>query len=335
MIQTKQFATHMIPTQSIDDNNTDLDAQLAQSILVEINCTGVLTVSGEDALRFLQGQTTCDMRDVSHTHSTLGAFCTPKGRVFANFRAFKIADTFYLHMDKSIVESTRLALDKYIRFFKALMTNESKQWTCFGVAGIQAEEVLKTVFTNIPEAINAVIEIKSGMIIRLPNTQPRFEVWLNDVATADEYRQLLSTELKIASPSIWNLLNIRAGLAYITIETVEAFTPHMINYQAVGGISFTKGCYTGQEIVARTHYLGKLKKHLYRLSVNTTELPITGSAVIQNGQPVGEVVNAVMVNANTVELLAVIQQQSIETGGLSINGQEATILTLPYSLESE
>lgn len=326
---------HMITTQTENDNNTDLDAQLTQSILIDINSTGVLSVSGEDALKFLQGQTTCDMRDVNTTTARLGAFCTPKGRVFANFRALKLADTFYLHMNKSIVESTRLALDKYIRFFKSTMTNESEAWFCLAVAGTQAEAILKKTFIRTPEAINTTIEIKSGVIIRLPGALPRFEIWLSDVTVAKDYFKLLSTELKIAPQATWDLLNIRAGLAMITPENIEAFTPHMINYQAVGGISFTKGCYTGQEIVARTHYLGKLKKHLYRLSINSAELPIAGSVVTQNGQNVGEIVNAVKANSSTVELLAVIQQQSVEDGGLSINEQNATLLTLPYSLENE
>jgi folate-binding protein YgfZ len=252
----KHFAAHMITTQTEDDNNIDLDAQLAQSILVEINTAGMLSVNGEDALRFLQGQTTCDMRDVSDTHSTLGAFCTPKGRVFANFRTFKIADTFYLHMDESIAESTRLALDKYIRFFKATMTDESKQWYGLGVAGKEAEKYFKKDAVELPKIINGVSRIETGVIVRLPHSEPCFEIWFNSALLRAVHKSELSNELKETSASGWDLLNIRAGLARITSETVEAFTPHMINYQAVGGVSFTKGCYTGQEIVARTHYLG-------------------------------------------------------------------------------
>lgn len=325
----------MTTTQPQNDNNTDLDAQLTQSILVNVASTGVLSVSGEDALRFLQGQTTCDMREVNTTTSILGAFCTPKGRVFANFRALKIADTFYLHMDESIVESTRLTLDKYIRFFKAIMTNESSRWTCLGVTGTHAENIVKKITIATPQLMNEVVGITSGVIIRLPYTASCFEVWLADKNASETFQRLLSDTLAMAPPSIWSLLTIRAGLATITPETVEAFTPHMINYQAVGGISFTKGCYTGQEIVARTHYLGKLKKHLYRLRVHADQLSIAGSSVTQNGQNVGDVVNAVMVDSTTIELLAVIQQQCAHEGKLFINEKPAELLTLPYTVEND
>lgn len=321
-----------LATQTPDNNSTDLHMQLAQSILVNITPFGVLSISGDDAVRFLQGQTTCDMREINSNTSTLGAFCTPKGRVFANFRALQIAGAFYLHMNEAIVEPTRLALDKYIRFFKATMANENNEWIGFGIAGKEAETILKKYFITTPETINSVVEIKSGLIVRLPHHEPRFEIWLTDLTVAIEYWKTLSIELKITSRAAWDALNIRAGLAIITPETIEAFTPHMINYQAVGGISFTKGCYTGQEIVARTHYLGKLKKHLYHLSVHADQLPTSGSSVTQNGQNVGEVVNAVMVDSNTIELLAVIQQQAIDEGNLFINEMPAQLLTLPYAL---
>jgi hypothetical protein len=324
-----------LETQTPDNNSTDLNMPLAQSILVSITPSGVLSLSGDDAMRFLQGQTTCDVRDINASTSTLGAFCTPKGRVFANFRALQIGGAFYLRMNESIVESARLTLDKYIRFFKATMTNESNKWIGFGVAGQTVEIILKKQFANTPETINTVAEIKSGVIVRLPHHEPRFEIWLNDLTTAIDCWNTLSSALKISPSSVWDTLNIRAGLAMITPETIEAFTPHMINYQAVGGISFTKGCYTGQEIVARTHYLGKLKKHLYRLSIASDQLPALGGSVTQNDQNVGEVVNAVMVNSNTIELLAVIQQQAIDEGQLFINESPAEVLTLPYTLDND
>ena len=230
------------------NHTTDLNAPVTQTILVDASYQGILAVTGIDALRFLQGQTTCDFQQINNATSHLGACCTPKGRMFTNFRAVCIHDIFYLQMHSALVESTRIALDKYIRFFKATMSDATNDWIRIGISGPDADTLLKNHIGTIPSTIDDVTPIDtSGITVRLPGSQPRFELWLNNLHAAQTCWETLSTHAQQSEPSHWELLNIQAGIATLTPETVDAFTPHMINYQSVNGINLTKGCYTGQE----------------------------------------------------------------------------------------
>lgn len=328
-----------LATQSLQfnvDNTTDFTALVNRDALTPISVGGILKVGGDDALRFLQGQCTCDVHAVNTITSKLGAFCTPKGRMYANFRMIFNDHAFLLLMNSALIEPTQLTLDKYIRFFKASMQDVSTQWIRLGISGQNSTSLLRKISPSLPTHMGDVTPMTDGFIVQLSHTPFRYEIWINALETAKTiWSSLAAADCNIAPPTFWEWLDIEAGLAWITRETAEAFTPHMINYQAVDGISFTKGCYTGQEIVARTHYLGKLKKHLYRLSVRTHALPSPGCPVMQHNEHVGEVVNAVAINSTHIELLAVLQAQSVTEGGLSINANPAQLITLPYALGSD
>lgn len=166
----------------------------------------------------------------------------------------------------------------------------------------------------------------------------RAELWAR-AEQADTLRTRLRTLLAESDLNQWLLGQIRAGIGQVMPATRELFIPQMLNLQAVGGVSFKKGCYTGQEIVARMQYLGKLKRRLYRLQLEADELPEPGTALFSptHGSSIGEVVIAARTERN-IELLAVLQAEAAEDGNLhlgALEGPALHLLDLPYELDRD
>lgn len=306
----------------------------------DLSHRGLIAVQGPDADRFLQGQLTCDVQRATLDHSVLGAFCSPKGRALACFRLFRREDAVYLELPQALVESTLTRLRKYVLRAKVTLADASDQWVRFGVAGPHAETVLAARFGAIPEAINGVIHTTgdgSNMtVIRLPGIAPRFELHgpLPDMQTL---WKALDLDVTFTGAEPWRLLDILAGIPTIYPETVEAFVPQMINLDALDGISFQKGCYTGQEVVARMHYLGKLKRRMYLARVDCENPPQPGDALYSPqadaSQSAGRLVDAAQHPDGGYAVLAVALIECAEPGMLQLGDASGPVLKLeplPY-----
>lgn len=295
---------------------------------------GVLAVRGADAGKFLQGQLTCNINYLSDTRASLGARCTQKGRMQSSFRILLEGDGVVMAMASELLEPQLADLKKYAVFSKSKLTDESAAWGRFGLA--HGDAALTSLGLALPAETDSVVRNESLIAIRVsPN---RAELWV-PAAQAQSVQSQLSATLPEAGLNQWLLGQIRAGIGQVMPSTRELFIPQMLNLQAVGGVSFKKGCYTGQEIVARMQYLGKLKRRLYRLRLDAAELPEPATQLFapSHNSSIGEVVLAANAEGN-IELLAVLQAEAAEAGDLrlgALEGPALHVLDLPYELDRD
>jgi folate-binding protein YgfZ len=295
---------------------------------------GVLAVRGADASKFLQGQLTCNMNYLSEAKATLGARCTQKGRMQSSFRILLEADGVLLAMASELIEAQLLDLKKYAVFSKSKLTDESASWARFGLN--DGDSMLAGLGLDLAPDTDAVARANDLIAIRV--SPARAELWVR-AEQAEDIRNRLAAQLPEGSLNAWLLGQIRAGIGQVFGPTREEFIPQMINLQAVGGVSFKKGCYTGQEIVARMQYLGKLKRRLYRLTLEGIEVPQPGTELFSpvHASSVGNVVLAASA-ASGVELLAVLQADAVENGDIRLgntHGQAVQLSELPYTLDAK
>lgn len=294
---------------------------------------GILSITGPDAVKFLQGQVTCDVRELASNKTLLGAQCNIKGRMLLCFRALQSTnEQILLRIHPGLVPKGLASLGKYIVFSKAKLADATPDYFCFGIVGPKAAQIIKDLFA-VDIALNDEWQAASDhKIIRIDDQ--RFECWITNESAEQVWRKL-SEQTTPSNHNLWNLLNIQAGIGDITPETYETFTPQAINFQLVNGINFRKGCYTGQEIVARLHYRGTLKRHMYRFefALNNSPLPLPGSALINSeGKTVGEVILAAAKNASSGELLASVVDDERVAIYLANNPQKLSLLALPYAI---
>ena len=295
---------------------------------------GLLAVRGADAAKFLQGQLTCNLDYLSASHSSLGARCTPKGRMLSSFRIVPVDGGYLLAMARELIESQLAELQKYAAFSKSKLGDESSAWVRFGLAG--GDAVLRELDLELGASGDALAS--SGELLAVRLGDGRTELWAPGGA-ADALQAKLSAALPRAPLNDWLLAQVRAGIGQVFGATRELFIPQMINLQALGGVSFKKGCYTGQEIVARMQYLGKLKRRLYRLALADDEVPAAACELFSpvHGSSVGEVVLAARAESG-VELLAVLQEDAVSDGRIQLGSPEGPLLSLldlPYQLDAD
>ena len=295
---------------------------------------GVLAVRGSDASKFLQGQLTCNLNYLDEHTAGLGARCTQKGRMQSSFRILLQGDGCLLAMASELIEPQLADLKKYAVFSKSKLTDESGAWVRFGLQ--HGDGVLSALGLELPLDAHAMVRHHDMMAVRV--SPARAELWA-PAEQAEALRARLADQLPEGSLNDWMLGQIHAGIGQVLGPTRESFIPQMLNLQAVGGVSFKKGCYTGQEIVARMQYLGKLKRRLYRLAGAEGELPEPGTALFSplSANAIGEVAVAAHA-ANGHELLAVVQADAMEDGRIHVGnpqGPTLTVLSLPYELDRD
>ena len=295
---------------------------------------GVLAVRGADAAKFLQGQLTCNLNYLSDTQASLGARCTQKGRMQSSFRILLEGDGVLMAMATELLEPQLADLKKYAVFSKSKLTDESAAWVRFGID--HGDAALISLGLDLPADTDSVARNDGLIAIRV--SPDRAELWVA-ADQADAIKGKLSALLAEGPLNQWLLGQIRAGIGQVMPSTRELFIPQMLNLQAVGGVSFKKGCYTGQEIVARMQYLGKLKRRLYRLALDANELPEPGTQLFSptHGSSIGEVVLAANAGQN-IELLAVLQAEAAEGGDIhlgALEGPALHLLDLPYELDRD
>lgn len=304
--------------------------------LCDLSQLGLIRASGTDRVTFLQGQLTNDVSRIGADHSHLSAFCSPKGRMLALFRVFERDDALLLQLPGELLPAALKRMGMYVLRSQVTLEDASADLTRIGIAGECAADLLPG---DPPAADDGVVRIDDLTVIRLPGDRPRFEVIGPNDSVIALWRRA-SASATPAGVDFWPLLDIRAGLPNVYQATVEAFVPQMTNLQLIDGVSFAKGCYTGQEVVARMQYLGKLKRRMYRFS-SADSLPAPGEAIYRqhsnDSQSVGRVVDARPGPDGAAEGLAVMQIDSAGADDLRLAGPEGAPLTLgnpPYGFDS-
>jgi len=285
---------------------------------------GILTVSGIDAAKFLQGQITCNINDITGAKSSLGALCNPKGRVITTFLLVKNGDDFLMILPIGLLESVKKRLQMYVLRSKVTLTDSSDELCLIGLSdeAMQSGEVPEQRFAT-DKRDNIVVDFqgRSLVIAEADNAQALWDEQVNLGFQAEDSAQ-------------WRYLDLLSGIPWLTAETSEEFIPQMLNLDKLGGISFNKGCYTGQEIVARTHYLGKTKREMFLAECDVLTPPEPNTAIIDDNagaeQSVGKVLYAHR-GQDTCKMLVVLQSDDIAAYNLKLKNQNQDKITLSTS----
>ncbi len=306
-----------------------------ETTLCDLSHLGLLQIQGADALTFLQGQVTNDVKQLDGHHAHYTGYCNPKGRMLALFLAFSLHDRLHLQMPKELTESITKRLKMYVMRSKVEIQDVSDTIIKFGLNGPHAPELLGNLFSQVPQNNYELVATKNATLLKLPGNQPRFEI-LTDIANAPAIWNTLTQQAKPVGATYWEWLEIQAGIPDVTMPTQEEFVPQMLNLDLLGGINFKKGCYTGQEIVARTHYLGAVKRRTHLAHIGAEVQPAVGTDV-HNAQNsvVGKIVRSASAPAGGFDVLAEIRLESLESEQLTVNGTTLELQPLPYALKSE
>lgn len=311
--------------------------------LVDLSGLGVLAVRGADAAEFLQGQLSNDIRALSDTHSQLSSHCSPKGRMLAAFRVLRAGDAILLVLPRAQVAMLKKRLALFVLRAKVTIEDASDALVAIGLVGDCAEGALKAAFGTLPSTDNGITQAGGASLIRVPGAAAR---WLF-LGPADQAQALWQQAMAAsppaveADPDLWALHDIRAGLPTVLPETSDAFVPQMANMQLIDGVSFNKGCYCGQEVVARMQYLGKLKRRMYVGEVESPTPPRPGDALDAPGshseQGAGRIVDARPIGPGRYALLAVVEIAAAEAGDVRLgpDGPPVTLTAPPYGFPAE
>jgi hypothetical protein len=294
---------------------------------------GVIAVDGADAASFLQNQLTNDVARLTASDFQLNGYCTPKGRLLATFHQWRGDDRIFLQLPREILEPVRKRLSMYVLRLKARLTDVSPSFRTWGIVGPGAGDRLRDLGFDPPEASWKLSQVSGVRVARRPGSDAIAERYLV-IAPADAGIGDPPRGFKPVSSGVWWWSEVRAAIPTVFAATQEKFVPQMINFEVLGGVDFKKGCYPGQEIVARSQYLGKLKRRMHRAHVADAGPFFAGADVVSEGAAVGSVIMAAAAPTGGCDLLFEAPLERLATE-LRIGGREGPVIepgSLPYEL---
>jgi folate-binding protein YgfZ len=297
---------------------------------------GLLRVSGPDGVAFLHAQLTNDVQHLAPGLVQWNGYCTPKGRLLATSLNWRDGDAVYLTVTRSAAQVLRKRLSMYVLRAKARVDDASGEQVALGLIG-DSGPALAALGIDVPAPMTATHG--AGLTaIGLPATataggEPlaRTMVWV-PVARLQAVTDGLRAHWEPVETATWRLTEVRAGIPRIFAATSEKFVPQMVNLELVGGVSFKKGCYPGQEIVARSQYLGKLKRRMFAGRIDLPVSPGTDVVSAADGLPCGMVVMSAPSGSTAAEVLFECQTGTLESGSVRIDGRWVEPLPLPYPI---
>ena len=265
-----------------------------------LNRYSIIKVEGDDRSQFLQGQLTQDINLISHDKALFAGLCNPKGRVLAFILCYINQASIHIQIDNSVEESFLKRLKMYILRSKVSMDLLGDQFTCLGFMGSKA--LLKQGIQP-PKNYLDIVRSHDVMIMRVGKNTERYQL-MGDTSKVNTFMQLNFPKYTSISIESWNNLNILDGVPDIYPTTQEAFIPQSLNMDLIDGINFKKGCYTGQEIVARTHYLGKVKRRMYRAFIESQDTLTPGDQILnEKKEAMGQLVRSARENDRQTNML--------------------------------
>lgn len=314
----------------------DLAAELAaaqsQTVLADLSHYGLIAFVGEEAQTFLHAQITNDLRGLRETAAVFAGYLSPKGRMLANFLVMKRGGDILMMLPEAVREAVQKRLSMFILRSKVKARDASGEWVRLGLAGPEAADLAaKALGAALPEGIMGMAHTDSAFLLRLGDD--RFDLFVTPDAAPALWRQLAAGARPVGAPA-WDWLLVNAGIPAVLPQTQDHFVPQMANMEVLGGVSFNKGCYPGQEIVARSQYLGKVKRRLYLAHVDQPAQP--GDELYAPDpadQTCGLVANVAPAPDGGWDLLAVALSPSVEAGEVHLKARDGALLQfrpLPY-----
>ncbi|MGH8511396.1 MAG: YgfZ/GcvT domain-containing protein [Gammaproteobacteria bacterium] len=323
-------------TETASTNPRDLPAADYQSVAM-LPSLGIIRVTGPEAGSFLTAQFTNDVGALPESRSQLGAWCNAQGRVLVVFRLLRHEAAYVLVLPQEMIGSTLERLKKFVLRARLTLEEASEELRVLGSFGAQTLAGVAAHLPPIPEQENTVAHRAGVSVIRVPGVLPR---WL--IIGTNEFLAALRAKVPAADvpDTAWRLQDILAGIPMVDAATTEAFLPQMLNLDALGGLSFTKGCYPGQEVIARLQYRGQLKRRMYLALVEDAAAPRAGDRVysraLLGSQPAGQIVSAAPRDSRCFALLAVVDNDSAHTGSIHLqdpDGPPLVFQPLPYPID--
>jgi folate-binding protein YgfZ len=323
--------------QHFGDPQSELQAAGADGVVCDLSHLDVIRFSGEDARAFLNGQFTNDVMHLAENRAQLNGYCSPKGRLLAAFTLWGTGSEYFMQLPASLAEPIRKRLAMFIlrSRVKAEITGDTV--VRIGVAGAAAPHIIERACNVALDEPFAIARRDNALVMCLPGSSPRYEIIATPDAATGLWQRLTGQAAAAGSPC-WEWLDIRSGVPAVLPQTQDEFVPQMMNFDIVGGVSFSKGCYPGQEIVARTHYLGRLKRRMCIAHIASSQAPQAGEPVFDPSDPAqacGMIAHSAAAPDGGHDVLAVAQITAIEAAALRWNapdGPALELLPLPYEL---
>jgi folate-binding protein YgfZ len=316
-------------TISVNQPDWDFIATSPALMLSSLAHMGLIEITGEQGRSFIQGQVTTDITSLGTNEWKWGAHCDPKGKMLASFRTFAVGDSLFMLLPKSALSLDLPHLQKYAVFSKAELADVSDDYHIIGIAGAEAQAFATEHFGDVSQTLNLV---EQGVIIR---DGDRFIAIIESAAAETIINQSGQT---LFDASAWQALEIKAGYPNIDAAHSGQYVAQMCNLQAINGISFTKGCYMGQETIARMKYRGGNKRALYILSGTSNQKITTDTTLeiaLDDGFRRGGNIIECVQQGDKVLLTAVLPNDTQNNALLRIADDEnsqLSIIELPYSL---
>lgn len=312
--------------------------ELPDTFIVSLDNYSAISLIGEEQTSYLQGQVTCDVNSSNDNNLLTGAHCNAKGKVFSVFRLINRNSSHLLIQPKASMCDSISELKKFGVFAKVDIT-PTDELSFFSLVGQRATTILQDHFNQIPDSLTPVIQSNTTTLVYVAGKQARY-LLIDETPILESIIGTLN--LPIYNASLWSLLEINEGFPQLSSVSSGEYVPQMINLQAINGISFTKGCYLGQETVARMQYLGKNKRALYSLRTHITK-PLENDDVIEkqlgeNWRKAGDILTSYQADNGQCYLQAVLNSDLDDSTALRIKSQpesRITVQTLPYSLVTE
>lgn len=312
----------------------DLQRALDQPVCVPLDELGTLEVVGADAASFLHSQLTNDVLHLDERHVQRNGYCTAKGRLLATFEAWRQADAIRLELPREILPAIAKRLSMFVLRAKARVADASGQWATLALVGPGAATALRAAGAEVPEA-GETRALGAVLLTGAPAGSRLHERYLlrGPQAEVGEWRRRL--DLPTVAAGVWWWSQIDAGLPTVFAATQEKFVPQMINYEVLAGVSFKKGCYPGQEVVARSQYLGKLRRRMGLGHVDGTAQAAADVYAEGAAEPVGQVVMAAAAPGGGMDVLFECPLDRAGERPLRVGRADGPLLhtrPLPYAL---
>jgi folate-binding protein YgfZ len=311
----------------------DLDRAVREPVIARLSDLGCIRVAGADAVAFLQSQLTNDVAGLGADALQLTGYCTPKGRLLATFQQWRDGDDILLQLPREILVPVLKRLSMFVLRAKAKLTDATAEVECWALLGPGSDDVLRSADIAVPttpwnatrrDGLLAARLLPAGMdrtlLVARPGALPTALARLPQVVAGT-----------------WWWSEISAAVPTVFAATQEKFVPQMVNLEVLGGVNFRKGCYPGQEVVARSQYLGKLRRRMRVAHAEVAEPPAAGSDVCHSSdaQPVGTIVMSAAAPGGGVDVLVEVPVERLDAGSLHIGssaGPRLVVRELPYVL---